>query len=93
MQEASCAEQVVVLRARIVGIPEGSPWEQQRTVHVVIGLRSVGIVTGDERRAAWGAKLPPGAERQRAREEALENQNGASKASRSGSRVLRMMRV
>lgn len=73
MQEASCAEQVVVLRARIVGIPEGSPWEQQRTVHVVIGLRSVGIVTGDERRAAWGAKLPPGAERQRAREEALEN--------------------
>lgn len=73
MQEASCAEQVVVLRARIVGIPDGSPWEQQRTIHVVIGLRSVGIVTGDERRAAWGAKLPPGAERQRAREDALEN--------------------
>ena len=73
VQEASCAEQVVVLRVRLVGVADDGPWAAQRTILVVIGPSSAGIVTNDERRRAWGGKLPPGAVRQRAREDALES--------------------
>ena len=73
VQEAACAEQVVVLKVRLVGVAEDNPWASQRTVLVVIGPSSAGIVTSDERRSAWGGKLPPGSVRQRAREDALES--------------------
>ena len=73
VQEASCAEHVVVLRVRLVGIADDSPWAAGRTVNVVIGPSSAGIVTNEERQSAWGAKLPPGSVRQRPREDALES--------------------
>jgi hypothetical protein len=68
IQEASCAERVVVLKVRIVGseAPEGN-----RTAHVVLGHGRAGLVTPEARRAAWGGKLPAFALRQRAREDAL----------------------
>lgn len=66
VQEADCAEQVVVLKVRVPG----------RTSLVVIGstrgVAAAGLLSSDVRRATWGGKLPAGFTRQRAREEALE---------------------
>src|SRR5688572_24999513 len=65
VQEADCAERVVVLKIRVPG----------ETSLVLIGssraASGAGVLTPDERRHAWGARLPPGSARQRAREDAL----------------------
>lgn len=68
VQEAACAERVIVLRVRVPG----------RTSFVIVGAtRSgearVGLLPSEQRHAIWGARLPPGAARQRAREDALAN--------------------
>ncbi len=67
VQEADCSEHVVVLKIRVPG----------RTSLVVVGASrsgasGAGLVTSELRREVWGGKLPAGAERQRAREDALE---------------------
>lgn len=66
VQEADCAEQVVVLKVRVPG----------RTSFVVIGatqgMTAAGLLSSDVRKTTWGGKLPAGFTRQRAREEALE---------------------
>ncbi len=66
VQEADCAERVVVLKIRVPG----------RTSYVIVasprsGKPGAALLAGDGRRLAWGARLPPGMSRQRAREEAL----------------------
>ena len=65
VQEADCAERVIVLKVRVPG----------KTSLVVVGAprsgAGVGVLSPEERREAWGAKLPPGSVKQRAREEAL----------------------
>ena len=66
VQEASCAERVVVLKVRVPG----------RTSLVIVGATRSGpsgaaLVAAEARREVWGGKLPPGAVRQRAREDAL----------------------
>ncbi len=66
VQEAACAERVVVLKVRVPG----------RTSLVIVGAARSGpsgaaLVTTEARREVWGGKLPPGAVRQRAREDAL----------------------
>ncbi|MBX3206421.1 MAG: DUF814 domain-containing protein [Labilithrix sp.] len=67
VQEASSAERVVVLKVRVPG----------RTSLVVVGAPRAGeagaaLLTSEARREAWGGRLPPGLDRQRAREAALE---------------------
>ncbi|MBX3214573.1 MAG: DUF814 domain-containing protein [Labilithrix sp.] len=67
VQEASSAERVVVLKVRVPG----------RTSLVVIaaprsGPAGAALLTIDARREAWGGRLPPGLDRQRAREASLE---------------------
>lgn len=66
VQEASCAERVVVLKVRVPG----------RTSLVIVGATRSGasgaaLLTSEARREIWGGRLPPGAVRQRAREDAL----------------------
>lgn len=66
VQEAACAERVVVLKVRVPG----------RTSFVIVGAASsgtsgAGLLTSERRREIWGGRLPPGADRQRAREDAL----------------------
>lgn len=65
VQEADCAERVVVLRVRVPG----------RTSLVVVGATArggeAGLLPRETQKELWGARLPPGAARQRAREEAL----------------------
>jgi predicted ribosome quality control (RQC) complex YloA/Tae2 family protein len=65
VQEADCAERVIVLKIRVPGL----------TSLVLIGAAraasGAGVLSPEERRRAWGARLPPGSVRQRAREEAL----------------------
>lgn len=68
VQEAACSERVVVLKVRVPG----------RTSLVVVGAArsasssGAGLLDADARRRIWGGRLPAGAERQRAREAALE---------------------
>jgi hypothetical protein len=67
VQEASCAENVIVLKVRVPG----------RTSLVLVGATRSGtggaaLLTPERRRELWGARLPPGTARQRAREDALE---------------------
>lgn len=65
VQEATCSERVIALKVRSPGL----------TSYVIIGSATeqtgAGIVTVEQRRLAWGGRLPPGLERQRAREDAL----------------------
>lgn len=66
VQEASCAERVVVLKVRVPG----------RTSLVIVGAATsgasgVGLITSEGRREVWGGRLPPGETRQRGREDAL----------------------
>lgn len=66
VQEAACAEAVVVLKVRVPG----------RSSLVLVGATragkaAAGLVTSEARRETWGGRLPAGAERQRAREDAL----------------------
>ena len=66
VQEAACAERVVVLKVRVPG----------RTSLVLVGATRSGpsgaaLITSEARREIWGGRLPPGAVRQRAREDAL----------------------
>ena len=62
VQEAACSERVVVLKVRAPG----------RTSLVVVAATGAGLLDPEVRRALWGGKLPAGASRQRAREDALE---------------------
>ncbi|HVJ94530.1 MAG TPA: hypothetical protein VM580_32305, partial [Labilithrix sp.] len=65
VQEAACAERVIVLKVRVPG----------RTSFVIVGssraLAGAGLMASEARRTIWGGRLPSGATRQRAREEAL----------------------
>lgn len=69
VQEASCAERVLVLKVRVPG----------RTSLVIVGATrsgasgasGVGLITSEGRREIWGGRLPPGEARQRSREDAL----------------------
>jgi hypothetical protein len=66
VQEATCAESVVLLKVRVPG----------RTSLVIVGAprlgaSGAGLVTIERRREIWGGRLPAGTERQRAREDAL----------------------
>ncbi|MDB4935787.1 MAG: Fibronectin/fibrinogen-binding protein [Labilithrix sp.] len=65
VQEADCSERVVVLRIRVPG----------RTAFVVVGAArsggAAGLLPQGARQELWGARLPPGSPRQRAREAAL----------------------
>lgn len=66
VQEAACAESVVVLKVRVPGL----------TSFVLVGatrggLAGAGLISAEARREIWGGRLPPGATRQRAREDAL----------------------
>jgi predicted ribosome quality control (RQC) complex YloA/Tae2 family protein len=62
VQEAACSERVVVLKVR----------EPGRTSLIVVAAAGVGVLDAEVRRELWGGKLPAGAVRQRAREDALE---------------------
>lgn len=62
VQEAACAERVVVLKVRAPG----------RTSLVIVAAAGAGLLDPEVRRTLWGGKLPAGAVRQRAREDALE---------------------
>lgn len=67
VQEADCAERVIVLKTRHPGT----------TSFVVVAATKTagsgaGLLAKDARQAIWGARLPPGSGRQRAREDALE---------------------
>jgi predicted ribosome quality control (RQC) complex YloA/Tae2 family protein len=79
VQEASCSERVIVLKVRTVG--QGpAPEETEpaaRTAFVIVGApragaAGAGLISSEARREIWGGRLPPGVERQRAREDALE---------------------
>jgi hypothetical protein len=65
VQEADCAERVVVLKIRVPG----------RTAFVVVGAAksggAAGLLPQGARQEQWGGRLPPGSARQRAREAAL----------------------
>jgi hypothetical protein len=68
VQEADVAERVAVLKVRAPG----------RTSFVIVGasrsapaLSGAGLLPQGARQEIWGGRLPPGAERQRAREDAL----------------------
>lgn len=62
VQEAACAERVVVLKVRSPG----------RTSLVIVAAAGAGLLDPEVRRTLWGGKLPAGALRQRPREDALE---------------------
>ena len=67
VQEADCAERVIVLKTRHPGT----------TSFVVVAATKTagsgaGLLAKDARQGIWGARLPPGSGRQRAREDALE---------------------
>lgn len=62
VQEAACAERVVVLKVRAPG----------RTSLVIVAAAGAGLLDLEARRNLWGGKLPAGAVRQRPREDALE---------------------
>src|SRR5260370_1147891 len=63
VQEADCAERVVVLKARVPGRgPAGTSFV------IVAATRAgggAGLASAEERRGAWGGRLPPRAPRQR----------------------------
>ena len=66
VQEASCAERVLVLKVRVPG----------RTSLVIVGAArsgasGAGLITSEGRREIWGGRLPSGEARQRSREDAL----------------------
>jgi predicted ribosome quality control (RQC) complex YloA/Tae2 family protein len=66
VQEADCAERVVVLKVRVPG----------RTAFVLVAGRAMpgpraGLLASGTRQEIWGARLPPGMPRQRPREAAL----------------------
>ncbi|MBX3192303.1 MAG: DUF814 domain-containing protein [Labilithrix sp.] len=68
VQEADVAERVAVLKVRVPG----------RTSFVVVGASrsapgasGAGLLSQGARQEMWGGRLPPGCERQRAREDAL----------------------
>jgi len=69
VQEASCAERVLVLKVRVPG----------RTSLVIVGAArsgasgasGVGLITSEGRREIWGGRLPAGEARQVGREDAL----------------------
>lgn len=61
VQEAASAERVVVLKVRAPG----------RTSLVIVAAAGAGLLDPEVRRELWGGKLPAGAARQRAREDAL----------------------
>jgi predicted ribosome quality control (RQC) complex YloA/Tae2 family protein len=66
VQEAACAERVIVLKVRVPG----------RTSFVIVGasktgVSGAGLISNDTRREVWGGRLPAGVARQRAREDAL----------------------
>lgn len=68
VQEADCAERVIVLKTRHPGI----------TSWVIVAATKnagagAGLVAKETKQALWGARLPPGSQRQRAREDALAN--------------------
>jgi hypothetical protein len=69
VQEAACAEHVMVLKVRVPGGGGGG-------LLAIAAQRGkparTGLFDAEARRAAWGARLPPGAVRQKPREEALE---------------------
>jgi predicted ribosome quality control (RQC) complex YloA/Tae2 family protein len=72
VQEATCSARLVVLKVRIPGADESIP----KTSLVIVGaprngVPAVGLLTSDERRAAWRGRLPGGIPRERAREDAL----------------------
>ncbi|HEY8073464.1 MAG TPA: NFACT RNA binding domain-containing protein [Labilithrix sp.] len=66
VQEADCAENVVVLKVRQPGVTSLVIVAATRT------LAGAGLLPQGARQETWGARLPPGAVRQRAREESLE---------------------
>lgn len=66
VQEADCSERVIVLRTRHPGTTSFVLVAATRA-----GGAGVGLVTKEVRQSLWGARLPPGSERQRAREDAL----------------------
>lgn len=65
VQEADCAERVVVLKIRVPG----------RTAFVILGAvrngGGAGLLPQGARQELWAGKLPPGSARQRGREDAL----------------------
>jgi hypothetical protein len=65
VQEADVSERVVVLRVRVPG----------RTSFAIVGAAErasgAGLLEQGKRQATWGGRIPPGAARQKAREEAL----------------------
>jgi hypothetical protein len=65
VQEADCAEHVVVLKVRAPGVTSWVIVAATRT------LAGAGLLPQGARQEGWGGRLPPGATRQRAREEAL----------------------
>lgn len=68
VQRADCAERVVVLEVRVPGL----------TSTLVVGVArgaghaTAGLLVPGARKTAWRARLPPGSERQKPRELALE---------------------
>jgi predicted ribosome quality control (RQC) complex YloA/Tae2 family protein len=70
VQEASSSERVVLLKVRAI-LAHGTSRDENWTAWIVVARTGVGLLSPDARRETWGAKLPPGAIRQRAREESL----------------------
>lgn len=66
VQEADCAERVIVLKTRHPGVT---------SLVIVAATKTAGSGAGllakESRQALWGARLPPGSQRQRSREDAL----------------------
>jgi hypothetical protein len=66
VQEADCSERVIVLKTRHPGVT---------SFVLVAATKNAGagaaLLAKETRQALWGARLPPGCERQRAREDAL----------------------
>jgi predicted ribosome quality control (RQC) complex YloA/Tae2 family protein len=66
VQEADCAERVIVLKTRHPGV----------TSFVIVAATTTagagaGLLAKESRQALWGARLPPGSQKQRPREESL----------------------
>lgn len=69
VQEAACAERVIVLKVRAPGqtsfiLIASSPADQ---------LMGIGLLSAERRRELWGGRLPSGATRQRLREDSLSS--------------------